>query len=157
MKRKLNYFSIDGAVGGNQEWFRNVVMYMGGCAAATACDSCIYLAKYKGLEQLYPGNVEEMTKEDYISFSMKMKPYLRPRIQGVKKLSMFLEGFDRYLEDCKVETIETGGFSGNHTWREAAVFIREQINQGMPVPYLMLRHWNQDYKDFIWLWFLCYG
>ena len=108
MKRKLNYFSIDGAVGGNQEWFRNVVMYMGGCAAATACDSCIYLAKYKGLEQLYPGNVEEMTKEDYISFSMKMKPYLRPRIQGVKKLSMFLEGFDRYLEDCKVETIETG-------------------------------------------------
>lgn len=157
MKRKLNYFSIDGAVGSNQEWFRNVVMYMGGCAAATACDSCIYLAKYKGLEQLYPGNVEEMTKEDYISFSMKMKPYLRPRIQGVKKLSMFLEGFDRYLEDCKVETIETGGFSGNHTWREAAVFIREQINQGMPVPYLMLRHWNQDYKDFIWHWFLCYG
>ena len=105
MKRKLNYFSIDGAVGGNQEWFRNVVMYMGGCAAATACDSCIYLAKYKGLEQLYPGNVEEMTKEDYISFSMKMKPYLRPRIQGVKKLSMFLEGFDRYLEDCKVEKV----------------------------------------------------
>ena len=78
---------------------------MGGCAAATACDSCIYLAKYKGLEQLYPGNVEEMTKEDYISFSMKMKPYLRPRIQGVKKLSMFLEGFDRYLEDCKVEKV----------------------------------------------------
>ena len=79
------------------------ILYMGGCAAATACDSCIYLAKYKGLEQLYPGNVEEMTKEDYISFSMKMKPYLRPRIQGVKKLSMFLEGFDRYL-DCLLYT-----------------------------------------------------
>lgn len=30
MKRQLEYFMIDGAVGGNQEWFRNVVMYMGG-------------------------------------------------------------------------------------------------------------------------------
>ena len=28
MKRQLEYFTIDGAVGGNQEWFRNVVMYM---------------------------------------------------------------------------------------------------------------------------------
>ena len=102
MKRKLNYFSIDGAVGGNQEWFRNVVMYMGGCAAATACDSCIYLAKYKGLEQLYPGNVEEMTKEDYISFSMKMKPYLRPRIQGVKKLSMFPGERRLYLSESRL-------------------------------------------------------
>ena len=35
MKKKiLDYFTIDGAVGGNQEWFKNVVMYIGGCAAA---------------------------------------------------------------------------------------------------------------------------
>ena len=33
MKKILNYFSVDGAVGGNQEWFKNVVMYIGGCAA----------------------------------------------------------------------------------------------------------------------------
>lgn len=32
MKKILDYFSIDGAVGGNQEWFKNVVMYIGGCA-----------------------------------------------------------------------------------------------------------------------------
>ena len=29
MKRQLEYFTIDEAVGGNQEWFHNVVMYMG--------------------------------------------------------------------------------------------------------------------------------
>lgn len=43
MKKTLDYFMIEGAVGGNQEWFKNVVMYIGGCAAATACDCCIYL------------------------------------------------------------------------------------------------------------------
>jgi len=31
MKKELKYFEIDGAVGGSQEWFKNVVMYIGGC------------------------------------------------------------------------------------------------------------------------------
>lgn len=44
MKKTLDYFMIEGTLGGNQEWFKNVVMYIGGCAAATACDCCIYLA-----------------------------------------------------------------------------------------------------------------
>ena len=28
-KKELDYFTIDGGVGGNQDWFQNVVMYMG--------------------------------------------------------------------------------------------------------------------------------
>lgn len=47
MKQILDYFMIDGEVGGNQDWFRNVVMHIGGCAAATACDCCIYLQNIK--------------------------------------------------------------------------------------------------------------
>ena len=53
MKKVLDYFSIDGAVGGSQEWFRNVVMYIGGCAAATACDCCIYLALHRDMDDRY--------------------------------------------------------------------------------------------------------
>ena len=48
MKKELEYFMIDGEFGGNKDWFTNIVMNVGGCGAATACDSCIYLAKYKG-------------------------------------------------------------------------------------------------------------
>ena len=84
MKQILDYFMIDGEVGGNQDWFRNVVMHIGGCAAATACDCCIYFAKYKGKKNLYPFDAENLSKEDYIQFSMKMKPYIRPRVGGVK-------------------------------------------------------------------------
>lgn len=86
MKQILDYFIIDGEVGGNQDWFRNVVMHIGGCAAATACDCCIYFAKYKGKKNLYPFDAENLSKEDYIQFSMKMKPYLRPRMSGVNKV-----------------------------------------------------------------------
>ena len=28
---ELSYFEIDGAIGGNQDWFSNVVMHIGGC------------------------------------------------------------------------------------------------------------------------------
>ena len=99
MKKLLDYFMIDGEVGGDQDWVTNVVMHVGGCGAATACDSCIYFAMSQGKKHLYPFDVENLTKEEYIQFSMKMKPYIRPRVGGVKKLSMFIEGFEKYLRD----------------------------------------------------------
>ena len=156
MKRQLEYFMIDGAVGGNQEWFRNVVMYMGGCAAATACDCCIYFAR-QGEEHLYPYDIQNLTKEDYIQFGMKMKPYIRPRVGGVKKLSMFIEGFSRYLADRGEKCLAMRGFDGSESAEKAAAVIKMQIDRGLPVPYLMLRHQNPEYKDFVWHWFLCYG
>ena len=157
MKKILNYFSVDGAVGGNQEWFKNVVMYIGGCAAATACDCCIYLALRRGMEHLYPYDVHALTKQDYIDFSMKMKPYLRPRVNGVNKLWMFTEGFGNYLKDVGETGIEMEELPGTEDIRTAELFIRRQIDSGYPVPYLMLRHRKAYYKDFVWHWFLCYG
>lgn len=50
------------------------------------------------------------------------------------------------------------GLKGSRSYEEAAEKIRRQINAGLPVPYLMLRHKNVDkYKDFIWHWFLVVG
>ena len=53
MKKELDYFRIGNSYGGNQDWFLDFMMKIGGCAALTACDSCIYLDLYKGTE-LYP-------------------------------------------------------------------------------------------------------
>lgn len=157
MKKELEYFSIDGAVGGNQDWFRNLVMHMGGCAAATACDTCIYLALRRGMTHLYPYNIEELGREDYIQFSQKMKPYIRPRVGGVKELSMFIDGFKSYLHDVGEYGLEMTGFSGNENVEAAKAVIKKQIDSGLPVPYLMLRHKKPELKDFVWHWFLCYG
>ncbi len=157
MKKILDYFSIEGTVGGNQEWFKNVVMYIGGCAAATACDCCIYLALRRGMTHLYPYDVHALTKQDYIDFSMKMKPYLRPRVNGVNKLWMFTEGFGKYLKDVGEDGLKMKELSGTEELRTAECFIRDQIDSGYPVPYLMLRHRKAYYKDFVWHWFLGYG
>lgn len=157
MKKILDYFSVEGAVGGSQEWFRNVVMYIGGCAAATACDCCIYLALRRGMTNLYPYDGHALTRQDYINFSMKMKPYLRPRVNGVNKLWMFTEGFGNYLSDLGERRISMEELPGTEGVRTAEEFIRRRIDSGYPVPYLMLRHKKPRYKDFVWHWFLCYG
>ena len=157
MKKTLDYFMIEGAVGGNQEWFKNVVMYIGGCAAATACDCCIYLALRRGMRRLYPYDAAHLTREDYVAFSMKMKPYLRPRVNGVNRLWMFTEGFENYLKDIGENGLKMRELPGREDFRKAELFIRQQIDNGYPVPYLMLRHRKAYYKDFVWHWFLCYG
>ena len=163
MKKSLAYFTIGDAYGGNQEWFTNVVMNIGGCGAATACDSCIYFAKYLGMEEWYPYDISHLTREEYKSFSQMMKPYLRPRVGGVKKLEWYIEGLDRYVREinekrsCKYQ-ITMEEFSGDHTYEEAAVKIKGQIEAGYPVPYLMLKHKDvEQYRDFIWHWFLIVG
>lgn len=156
MKKDLEYFYINDEYGGNQDWFTNVVMYMGGCAAATACDSCIYFARTRGMEQLYPYRAWDLTKQEYIKFAMNMKPYLKPRVGGISKLSIYIEGFSGYLVDTQTD-IQMTGFSGERTYEEARSFIKRQIDASYPIPYLMLKHKDNQFADFRWHWFLLVG
>lgn len=159
IKKELEYFEIDGAFGGNQDWFTNVVMNIGGCAAATACDCCIYFAKLKGLKKLYPFDIERLSKEDYKSFSQMMKPYIKPRVGGVKKLSWFIAGFQKYIRDIGADgLVDMAEFCGTQTVKEAESFIKTQIKYDMPVPVLLLQHKDKaQFKDYIWHWFLIVG
>ena len=43
MKKELEYFMIDGEFGGNQDWFTNIVMNVGGCGAATPRPLFLYI------------------------------------------------------------------------------------------------------------------
>lgn len=159
IKKELEYFEIDGVFGGNQDWFTNVVMHIGGCAAATACDCCIYFAREMGLRELYPFDAGYLNKADYKRFSQMMKPYIRPRVGGVKKLAWFIGGFEKYIEDTGIPgRISMKEFPGNRTVGEAESFVKSQINQGMPIPVLLLQHKDREtFEDYIWHWFLIVG
>lgn len=161
MKRELDYFEIEGAYGGSQDWFTNVVMHIGGCAAAAACDSCIYFALRGGMPELYPYEICRLTREDYKKFSAKMKPFLRPRRGGVDRLELFMEGFAKYLEEHTSRmgrTLCMEPFHGERPAKEAAEAVRAQIDQGYPVPFLLLKHRDKErFRDFIWHWFLLTG
>lgn len=163
MKKELSYFEIDGAFGGNQDWFTNIVMHIGGCAAATACDCCIYFAREKNLTALYPYDVHNLTQNDYKRFSQIMKPYIPPRVHGVKKLEWFIEGFLSYIHTVEQNTalkipVAMKPFPGTHTLKEAKALIIRQIDKGYPVPCLLLHHKDtEQFRDYIWHWFLLVG
>jgi len=156
MKCELNYFDIEGAFGGSQKWFRNFPMYRAGCAAITACESCIYFACEFRKKELYPFDTSELTKKEFISFGMHMKPYLKPRFRGITKLSIYTEGFGRYLRDVDSD-LKLKGFEGDNSYEDAALFVKKQIDKGILIPYLLLKHTNAIFDEIEWHWFVLTG
>ena len=157
MQRELDYFTIEHSYGGNQDWFWDPMMKIGGCAALTACDSCIYLDCYKGTKNLYPFEKTALTKKDYQRFGMKMKPYLKPRKNGVDALDIYIEGFGKYLADQGCDSVRMTPLSGTEKASKAKEALMGQIDKGFPLPCLVLKHKNPMFKDYVWHWFLLTG
>ena len=68
MKKELAYFNIEGEYGGNQNWFYDPMMRLGGCAAIATCDLCIYLKINIWNKHLYPFNKDTLQKNEYIKY-----------------------------------------------------------------------------------------
>ena len=157
MKHELPHFQIGDSYGGNQDWFRTFMMRIGGCAAETACDSCVYFAKYRGMTKLVPFDPQTLDREQYVSFAHIMEPYLHPRLSGVNRLDLFTDGFGAYLRDRSETRLTMTPFDGTELYEDAAAAIRRQIDNGYPIPTLILNHQNKALKDYVWHWFLING
>lgn len=157
MKKELPYFSIGDSFGGNQDWFRDPMMHLGGCGAAAACDVCINLALHHNKTHLYPSDIKRLDKEAYIEFSSTMKPYLRPRFGGIDTLKVFMDGFNQYLNYVNEQSLKLSGCPGDTPVKEAASNVKDQIDRGIPIPFLQLRHKNVNFKDLVWHWFMLVG
>ncbi|MGI6721888.1 MAG: hypothetical protein ACOX4I_04975 [Anaerovoracaceae bacterium] len=156
MEKELQYFEIEGSYGGCQDWFRDFMMKIGGCAAATACDSSICFDLYKGTD-VCPVDVHDLSIKTYRLFSRIMKPYLRPRWRGVDKLEIYIDGFTRYLRDKGETTISMTPLHGSCSFVEAAAALRKQIDDGWPIPILTLHHSDPDFSFYEWHWYLLTG
>lgn len=150
---ELNYYTVDGAVGWNQDWFRDWWMHLGGCAAVTACDVCIHLAREHGRTALYPYDARHVLRAEYEDFAMQMKPYLKPRRTGIDRLSIYLAGLHSYWQDCGVFSLAAEGLSGEAPWTAAWDLICRQVDANMLVPCLLLHHENKIFNDWQWHWF----
>lgn len=156
MRKELDYFYIDGAYGGVQDWFSDYWMKLGGCAAVTACDCSIYFSLFSN-KKLYPFDQKNISKKDYINFSKIMKPYLRPRISGIDRLSIYLEGFRKYLVDKGEESLKLDPWSGENRLETTKNVIKHQLENNFPIPYLLLKHRDKEFDDYTWHWFLITG
>jgi hypothetical protein len=157
MKKELKHFQIGDSYGGSQDWFPTFMMKIGGCGAQTACDSSMYFALHRGLSGIAPENAASLTREDYIDFAYKMKPYLSPRMTGIDRLEIYIDGYEQYLRDCGETRLQLSPFHGTESYESAREVLKGQIDQGYPVPTLILNHQDKEFEDYVWHWFLING
>ena len=154
--KELDYHYIEGSYGGNQEWFYGPYMKLGGCGAETACECSIYFSMYKN-KGLYPFDINNLTRKDYREFGRIMRPYLSPRMTGIDRPEIFIEGYAAYLADQGETGIRMTEFPRTSDIESTKATIRKQIDSGLPIPMLMLNHKNKKFKDYDWHWFIING
>lgn len=157
MKNELEHFYIGASYGGNQDWFPTYMMRIGGCGAETACDSSMYFALHRGLSKIAPKNAQQLTREEYVSFAYEMKPYLSPRMTGIDRLEIYIDGYSSYLRDKGEARLSMSPFYGEEPYDKARFAVENQIDRGYPVPTLILNHRNRLFEDYVWHWFLING
>ena len=159
-KKFLPHFYIGDSLGGQQQWYSRETdfgMNLGGCAAISACDCAICLEKYFGLRGLYPFDLQNLTREDYLRFGKVMEPYLYPRWSGVDKLEIYLDGFGQFLRDRGVTQVKLSGWSGEENISDTKKIICRQIDAGLPIPCLLLKHQDPSLQNYTWHWFILNG
>ena len=153
-RKIIDYFTIDGAPGGNQDDLTEWDMNKGGCGAVTACDVCMLLAgRADKFTRLYPFNPHNISREDFKTFAHMMKPYLSPRYHGIDFLETYICGFYDYMNSVKTPALTLEGLSGSVDYDTFADAITDQLERDLPVPYLMLMHHDKALDDFNWHWF----
>ena len=158
-KKELPHFYIGESLGGQQKWYSRITdfaMNVGGCAAVSACDCAIYFAKYFGLRGLYPFDLENISREDYLRFGKIMELYLYPRWTGVDKLEIYLDGFGRFLQERGVD-LKLSGWLGENNFDDTRKIICRQIDAGILIPCLNLKHKAAELQKYVWHWFILNG
>ena len=62
-----------------------------------------------------------------------------------------IEGLYPYNAGCEI--LAADGFPGTGSVKEAERLLKQQIDGGYPVPFLLLHHKNPALKDYVWHWF----
>lgn len=155
--KELPHFNIGSSYGSCQDWFTDYMMNKGGCGAVTACDSCIYLAKYKNMQSLYPYNPDNVTKRNFLDFAEIMRPYLSPRANGIDTTAAFIDGFSEYIKLTREKNLKMTSLEGGELFLSAKSAVKKQIDNGFPIPYLLLHHKDKEFDFYEWHWFILNG
>ena len=157
MLKELDYFWVGEEYGGRQSLLPDMVMRFAGCAAVTACDSLIYMTLYKNLKNLCPFSTDQLRGRDYVAFFKTVKPYLRPRLMGINRLEIFVSAFKKFLKEHGTFFLDVLPWSGDHDEQNTVETIKQQIDRGFLIPFLLLHHKNPNFENYEWHWFLLTG
>ena len=86
-----------------------------------------------------------------------MEPYLHPRWSGINTLKIYIDGFTKFLEDRGEKNLKLLPWAGEQDFEATHMVLKYQIDNGWPIPCLVLNHKNPQLEDYVWHWFLLTG
>ncbi|MEA4852891.1 MAG: hypothetical protein VB082_01295 [Christensenella sp.] len=154
MKKELDFIRIDGTYyGGDQNWHTHKMMKLGGCSAVCACETCIWLAKRFGeYRALYPFDIADVCKKDFLRFFEIMFQYLHPGIGGLTSIDKFERMLGKYIMTTGTK-MGMQKVYGRESYETAKKFFISSIDNGIPVMFLMLKHADPAFDEYEWHWF----
>ncbi|MGI5900004.1 MAG: hypothetical protein ACOX8S_08815 [Christensenellales bacterium] len=154
---ELEFIDIEGHYGGDQHWLPTELMRRGGCSTVTAAEICAFLAaKDPLLRNLYPADHSAISKADFIDFCKRMFKFVYPRVGGLTKLSLYIDGFKAYAKSVGAP-VEIETLSGDLPYEHAEEFLVKAIGEGSCLICLLLDHHDESLDDIIWHWFMLTG
>lgn len=142
---------------------KDPMMRIGGCAALCAVDTCLLRAMYFGedpeptLGHPLGDPPYHLTRDEYRTLAIEMKPYLRPRWGGVSELQTYIDGLVSFRTDRGLPDLPMTGLPMTVPAAEAGRVLKEQIDSGFVVPCLILHTKQPSLKFYEWHWFLLNG
>ena len=156
MQKELPILRIEGAYGGDQHWFHHPMMRLGGCSTVCACHLAAELALRFGRKNLFPYASGQISRIQFCRFARKVYRYVHPYRRGMPETALFESCFSAYA-DTVGETVQYESLSGTATCQQAEYFIRDVIDRGHTVQYLLLEHADPGIDDIEWHWFTVTG
>ena len=92
-----------------------------------------------------------------MTLAERIMPYLHPRFTGIDTLELYTEGFSEYLHDVGEQSVSMHTLEGDAPVEEAVAQVIEQIDAGLPIAMLVLRHRNPRFNFYVWHWFILNG
>lgn len=134
--------------GGNQSWFKDEKNRKAGCGAVAVANITAYISKNTGDHKLY--KYSDFSKPSFINHMENVVEYVKPKEKvGILRVDEFIEDSIDFAKSRGVRV------KGDHIifgrdYISICDFIKESLNEDIPVGFLMLR--NDKLKEFDYHW-----
>ncbi|HZW49667.1 MAG TPA: hypothetical protein VFF80_06005 [Bacillota bacterium] len=156
-EKELDFLNLNNTYGGNQYKFLHPRMNRGGCSTVCACHAAALLAMHDRTKSaLYPYDSLTLTETEFKAFAKTMYQYVYPGFRGMPETRLFQEGFEKYAQSVSIK-VEFAELQGNESFDSAQQFIRNKIDDGISIQFLLLKHQNEAFSEIEWHWFTITG
>ncbi len=139
--------------GGDQAWYRNKFHAEAGCGPTSGAN----LAAFYGMElkPITPGGCL-FEKEAFINLMDVMYTYMTPGMMGFPYYQKYINCFLKFSEERKHSFCAYS----MRSWKmvsEPVSFVKQAINSGNPVPFIILLHAEKALENNQWHWMTITG